>query len=88
MQIVTLGKHGVELNEFKGELSLIATYEAANGTHYQQWGKTKIGKDKYSDKDRPVKIILGDKKMAIANLLTILKEISGLDYAPKEDAPF
>ena len=88
MQITTLGKHGVELNEYKGELSLIATYEATNGTHYAQWGKTKIGKDKatgearYSEKDRPVKVILGDKNTATGVLVAILKAITNEDYAP------
>lgn len=87
MQIRTLGKHGIELNEYKGELSLIATYEATNGTHYAQWGKQKIGKDKYSDKDRPVKVILGDKNTATGVLVAILKAITDKDYAPQE-APF
>lgn len=73
--IRTLGKNGIELTEYKGEFALVATYEAANGTHYQQWGKPKIGKDSYSEKDRPIKVVLGDRKGALAVLHMIIKQL-------------
>ena len=78
--IRTIGKQGFFVDEYKGEYSLTAAYEATNGTFYRTWAKEKVGKDKYSDKDRPVKVILGDKKTAAAVLQKVLSEFS--------DAPF
>lgn len=78
--IRTVGKHGFFLEEYKGEYSLTAAYEATNGNYYKTWGKAKTGKDSYSDKDRPFKVVLGDKKTAAAALRKVLDEI--------EDAPF
>jgi len=87
--IKTLGKHGFEINEYKGEFSLIATYEAGNGTDYQVWGKPKVSKTEYADKDRPFKIVLGDKAGVEKACLEILKEIMGVDYVKSgEGAPF
>lgn len=78
--IRTVGKNGFFLDEYKGEYSLVAAYEATNGTYYKTWGKAKVGKDSYSDKDRPFKVTLGDKKTAAAALRQVLVEL--------EDAPF
>ena len=88
--IKTLGKNGLEINEYKGEFSLIATYEGKDGKSYRQWGKPKIGKTDYGDKDRPFKIILGDKLDAERALLKVLREITGLEYSAggNEQAPF
>jgi hypothetical protein len=78
--IRTVGKHGFFLEEYKGEYSLVAAYEATNGNFYKTWGKAKTGKDSYSDKDRPFKITLGDKKIAVAALRQVLDELG--------DSPF
>ncbi len=87
--IRTIGKHGVMLQEYKGELSLTAAYEGSDGKFYDQWGKPKVGKDKYGDSDRPFKVILGDKAMAISVLTMILRELSVEPSAkPEEDIPF
>ncbi len=90
MQIKTLGKNGLEINEYKREFSLIATYEGKDGKFYQQWGKAKIGKDSYGEKDRPFKIVLGDKLDAERVLLKVLREITGLEYSAggNDSAPF
>ena len=78
--IKTLGKNGLEINVYKEDFSLIATCERKDGNRYQQWGKAKIGKDLYSDKDRPFKIILGDKLDAERVLLEVLHQITGSDH--------
>lgn len=78
--IRTVGKNGIEVTEYKGEYSLTATYEGKDGKMWQQWGKVCVGQDSYSDKDHPIKVILGDKITAAAVLLTTLKEITGMDY--------
>ena len=78
--IRTIGKHGFYLDEYKGEFSLIAAYEGQDGKLYKTWGKAKIGKDKYSDKDRPFKVILGDKKMAVAALRKVIEELSDTPF--------
>ena len=80
--IRTIGKHGFFVDEYKGEYSLTAAYEATNGTFYRKWAKEKVGKDAYSDKDRPVKVILGDKKTAVAVLQKVIAELGD------EEAPF
>jgi hypothetical protein len=77
MIIKTSGKNGIEISEFKGEISLIATLEGSGGKDWQKWGKERIGKDSYSEKDRPFKIVLGDKAAAMAVLQKILKELNG-----------
>lgn len=78
--IRTTGKNGIEVSEYKGEFSLTATYEGKDGKMWQQWGKVRVGKDSYSEKDRPFKCILGDKTTAEAVLLTALKEITGATW--------
>ena len=91
MIIKTIGKNGVELSEYKGEYGLTATYEGKDGKDYQQWGKVRIGRDSYSDKDRPVKVILGDKATALAALAEIIAALKSPDAAgpiPDEDVPF
>ena len=82
--ISTRGKNGLEINVYKEEFSLIATHEGKDGNHYQQWGKAKIGKDSYSDKDRPFKIILGDKLDAERVLLEVLHQITGNKYSAED----
>ncbi len=82
--IRTIGKYGIELTEYKGEFGLTACYEGQDGKFWQSWGRMRIGKDKYSEKDRPVKVILGDRATAIAVLETVIAELSG---AKNEPAP-
>jgi hypothetical protein len=85
--IKTVGKSGIEVTEYKGEYGLTATYEGKDGKDYQQWGKVRIGKDAYSDKDRPVKVILGDKSTSAAVLVMVLQQITG-DLYELTDKPF
>lgn len=80
----TTGKHGIELNEYKNEFSLIACYEGKNGKFWQTWCKKKIGKDSYSDSDYPVKIMLGDKKRA----KEVLEKILAILTNDEESIPF
>jgi hypothetical protein len=56
--IKTIGKHGFEVVTYNGEISFVATYEGSAGKDWQKWGKERVSKDKYSDKDRPFKIVL------------------------------
>lgn len=78
--IRTIGKNGVELTEYNGEYGLTATIEGKDGKNWQQWGKVRVGKDAYSDKDRPIKVILGPKETAVATCVMILKELTGMEY--------
>jgi hypothetical protein len=69
--INTGGEHGVKLEEYQGIYSLTACYKG-----YSQWGKQKISKTEYSDKDRPVKVVLGNKETAVKALTELLNAIS------------
>jgi hypothetical protein len=73
--ITTKDKHGIKLEEYEGVYSLTACY---NG--YTQWGKQKVNKTDYSEKDRPIRVVLGDKDQAVKALLDIVNKI--------EEAPF
>lgn len=84
--IKTVGKHGFEVTEYKSEIGLVATYEGSDGKDWQKWGRERVGKDKYSDKDRPIKVILGDAATATMALLAALLEITGHDYVPGDQA--
>lgn len=75
--IRTTGKNGVELTEYNGDYGLTATLEGRDGKFWQQWGKVRVGKDSYSDKDRPIKVVLGDRATAIGVLRTLLAELEG-----------
>ena len=92
--IRTIGKCGIELTEYKGEYGLTACYEGRDGKFYQQRGKVRIGKDAYSEKDRPVKVILGDRATAIAVLETLIADLGGAQGEPEvgplpdDDVPF
>jgi hypothetical protein len=89
-QLSTIGKSGLELDEYNGEYSLTALYQGKNGQMYQKWGKEKIGKgadgeSKYADKDRPFKIVLGDRHRSIDVLRMLLAELAA--PIPVEDRP-
>ncbi len=92
-EIRTIGKNGVLLTEYKGEFGLTACYEGKDGKFWAQWGKPKIGKDAYAEKDRPFKVILGDRPTAISVLKMLLRELG--EETPREpvdppsdDVPF
>ena len=70
----------VKIEEYNGNYSLVAIYK-----NYPQWAKYQVGKDKYADKARPVKVELGNKATAILTLTAIANWISG---GNKDDAPF
>lgn len=84
-EYLTGEKDGVAVEEYNGKWSLVAMY---NG--YKQWAKYKIGKEKYGEKDFPVKVTLGNKDKAIEILTAILAEIRGDGSQPEdpEDVPF
>ena len=88
--IRTIGKHGVEMQEYKGEFSLISVREGQDGKFYQQWARYRMGKEKYADKDWPIKVSLGDRATAAAVLQLLLKQVLGEDPAipPTDDEPF
>jgi hypothetical protein len=77
--ITTDGKNGVKLEEYNGVYSISACY---NG--YVQWGKMKVSKTDYADKDRPVKVVLGNKETAAQVLRELLTAIG----QPDGDCPF
>jgi hypothetical protein len=68
---------GFKIEEYNGKFSLVAIRES-NGKQYATWAKYKLGKDKYAEKDWPVKIELGDKEAAIKAAQFILEKM-GVD---------
>jgi hypothetical protein len=87
-EIISTGtSSGVELQEYKGNYSLVLKNEN-NGKYWDVWAKYRKGKDLYQDKDWPVKVILGDKKTAIGVLQMLLKELQGADEQNQDDVPF
>lgn len=74
-QIRTRDKDFIELSAWQGTYSIIACREGQDGNVYQEWGKKRIGKTSYSDKDAPFKVVLGDAKTAVAVLKQIIKQI-------------
>jgi hypothetical protein len=81
--ITTKGKEGVKLQEYKGVYSLISCYN-----NYAQWGKIKVSKEEYSEKDRPVKVTLGDKETAIKTLEHVIHYLRGAAPAKEDEVPF
>lgn len=77
-QIRTSDKDFIELSAWQGTYSLIACREGKDGNVYQEWGKKKLGKTNYSDKDSPIKVVLGDQKTAVAVLKQILKYLEAV----------
>jgi hypothetical protein len=75
MQIGTIGKMGIELEEYKGTYSLAATFEGMDGKVRKEWALRQVGRDKHADKDTPIKVVLGDRAKAIEVCHTILKEL-------------
>ncbi len=75
--ITTIGKNGVILDEYKGEIALILTREGSDGKHYKQYATYQMGKDKHAEKDWPVRVLLGDKQTAIKVLRALLAELTG-----------
>jgi hypothetical protein len=82
---VTGEKDAVRVEEYNGQLSLLSMY---NG--YPQFAKYRVGKDKYADKDWPIKVKLGNKERAIATLQTILMDLQAGEgvKSDDDDAPF
>jgi hypothetical protein len=77
--ITTIGKSGVILEEYKGEIALVATREGNDGKHYKQYATYQMGKDKHAEKDWPVRVSLGNTATAIATLRMLLAELGGKD---------
>ncbi len=82
--------NGIEINEFRGRISLIAATEK-NGKVYQKWGDVEIGKD--NKKRLPVAVDLGDnKEMAISTLRAVIaflqREKPVPDDGQRDDVPF
>jgi hypothetical protein len=76
---------GVLLEEYGEEFSLYAAQESIDGPVYKRWCRMKIGKDKYTEKDVPVQLRLGNQNEAIEKLKYFLEQLN----APVEDdAPF
>jgi hypothetical protein len=71
-------KNSVELEEYQGTYSLASLRQGTDGKDYKkQWAKYRAGRDKYQDKDWPVKVTIGDRYAAIALCQSILAELSG-----------
>ena len=83
--IRTQGTSGVVLQMYKENYSLASAFESKDGKVMMRWAKNQKGRDEYDDKATPVKVSLGPKETAIATLLMLLKEISGMDYS---EVPF
>jgi hypothetical protein len=79
MQIMTGDKYGIELEEYKGQYSLAATYTGQDGVTRKEWAKRQTGRDQFAEKATPVKVRLGDRSSAVMALTKIL---NSLDETP------
>jgi hypothetical protein len=77
---------GVLLEEFKENYSLYAAQESKDGPVYKRWCRMRTGKDKYTDKDIPVQIRLGNQTEAIEKLKYFLEQLNA--PVEGEDIPF
>ena len=82
---------GVGIDEYQGNISLVAGYEGKDGKiqlewvrgqHYDKEAKKKVP----DDKDRPLKIYLGSKERAIEVLEALLWQL-GVEIHQKEARP-
>ena len=80
--IRTTEKDFIELNEYNGVFSLIACREDQAGKVWQEWGKKKFGKTGYSEKDLPIKVVLGNRSQAVTTLEMLLNALDKQDDVP------
>lgn len=82
---------GVELEEYKGNIYLVAKF-LKNGKFYNRWAKYQIGKDQFSEKPMPVKVCLGEPKTATEALIAFVNEIDRIttskNVAQDDEVPF
>jgi hypothetical protein len=75
---------GILLEEYNEKFSLYQAQKSNDGPIYKRWGRVKIGKDKYTEKDVPIQIKLGNQNEAIEALKYFLEQLN----APADDSPF
>jgi len=88
--IETSDHDGVTLEEYQGKYYLVSYY-LKNGTFYMRWAKYQVGKDMFSEKPIPVKVMLGDKKTALEVLKYFIDQLDPQQpVAPvvEDDVPF
>ena len=78
--IETTEYDGVQLAEYNGKYSINGIQKGQNDVYYLKWifcSKWSKGEGGFvpDDKKRPMHVVLGDKKMAIATLTLLLKEL-------------
>jgi hypothetical protein len=82
----------VIIEEYDGKIALIMGELGKNdGAPYKRWGKLKIGKDKYAQKDMPWKVSLGTRDQAVVALQFFLAELGHTVKAtldPDDNMPF
>ena len=89
MFLKTTDYDGVEFGNYNGTYEIKACSHK-DEKHFQKWAMLQIGRDKYSEKAIPVKVVLGDVEKAEFVLLQALAYITGKTYVekPLEDTPF
>jgi len=78
---------GILLEEYNENFSLYAAQKSNDGPIYKRWGRVKIGKDKYTEKDVPIQIRLGNQNEAIEKLKFFLEQLNA-PVGEQEDIPF
>jgi CRISPR/Cas system-associated exonuclease Cas4 (RecB family) len=73
-QIIEIDEQkSLKISEYNGKYKLVAMY---NG--YEQWGKRKVSKTDYADKDTPIAVPIGDdKEEAIETMIEAIKKLIG-----------
>jgi len=83
---------GLALDEYNGTYSIISCQKAQDGKLWPKWMRMQLGKDKWSDKSSPIKVLVGaTKEDAIANLTMIIEAIrcgTGAQNLLTDDIPF
>lgn len=80
---------GVAVSEYKGKYSLINVQPSESGLFYSRWARYRTGKDKYLEKDMPIKVVLGESKEEAIGTLRKMAECvnNDLTFVEVRDLP-
>jgi len=88
---------GVAVSRYKDKYSIISVRPSESGLFYSQWARYRTGKDKYMDKDIPIRTALGESKEEAIETLRKLASLVNNDLTfvevkdlkkPKGGSPF
>ena len=74
MTYKTTNYDAVQVDEYMGKYS-ISSHRVSNDKVYANWARYQTKKDEFNERAWPVKVVLGEKEMAIATLKAMIKEI-------------